>query len=149
VLVAGARLWENAAALARRALSDDLTCRVYAEDGTTVNHEARIVFGPFHRRLAPAVQDAETVVRQILNGEIWGRPASWGGSPAVKAFSGALAPAASGIEFWSFQAPDTPAGPRVYWRTDGPFVRIDAENELARLKIAFVRITQDLHDLAQ
>lgn len=112
------------------------------------NHETRIAFGPFHRLLAPAVQDAETVVKQLLSGELWGLPASWGGSPAVKAHSGALGPVASGIGFWAFQAPDTPAGPRVYWRTNGPFVTIDAASDVARLKVAFVRLTQDLHALA-
>jgi hypothetical protein len=112
------------------------------------NHETRLAFGPFHRLLAPAVQDADTVVKQILSGEIWGRPASWGGLPAVKAYPGALGPGASGVEFWAFQAPDTPAGPRVYWRTNGPFVAIDVAQDIARLKIAFVRLTQDLHVLA-
>jgi len=108
------------------------------------NHGTRAAFGPFHRLLAPDVQDAATVVKQILTGEVWGRPPSWGGSPAVKAYPGALDPGFSGIEFWSFQAPDSPAGPRAYWRTDGPFVTIDASSDVAMLRVAFARITQDL-----
>lgn len=93
------------------------------------------------------MQDAETVVKQLMSGELWGRPASWGGTPAVKAYPGSLGPVASGIEFWSFQAPDSPVGPRAYWRTAGPFVTIESASEVARLKVAFVRITQDLHIL--
>ena len=112
-----------------------------------MNHETRSVYGPFHRRLAPEVQDAETVVKQLLSGEIWGRPASWGGSAQVKAYPGPLPADTSGIEFWSFQAPNTPYGPRVYWRTAGPYVTIDDTSETARLAVAFVRLTQDLHIL--
>lgn len=108
------------------------------------NHELRTVFGPFRRLLAPDVQDAETVVKQLLSGELWGRPASWGGSPMVKAHRGALERGERGIEFWSFQAPDTPAGPRIYWRTPGPYVTVDSDEETAKLKVAFVRVTQDL-----
>ena len=106
--------------------------------------QTRTAFGPFHRLLAPKVQDTETVIKQLMTGQIWGRPTRWGDSPAVKAYAGALTPGDTGIEFWSFQAPDTPAGRRAYWRTDGPFVTIDKTNDLARLHVAFVRITQDL-----
>jgi hypothetical protein len=109
-----------------------------------VDHEVRTVFGPFHRLLAPGVQDAETVVRQALSGEVWGRAPSWGGSPAVKAYRGGLARGDRGIEFWSFQAPNTPVGSRIYWRERGPFVAVDAASETAKLQVAFVRITQDL-----
>jgi hypothetical protein len=87
--------------------------------------EARTVYGPFHRPVAPGGQDAATAVKQLLSGEIWGKPASWGGSAAVKAFPGPLPPGKSGIEFWSFEPPDPPLGPRLYWRTPGPFVTID------------------------
>jgi len=106
--------------------------------------QTRTAFGPFHRLLAPNVQDTETVIKQLMSGEIWGRPTRWGDSPAVKAYGGALTPGDSGIEFWSFQAPDTAASRRAYWRTGGPFVTIDKINNLARLHVAFVRITQDL-----
>jgi hypothetical protein len=108
------------------------------------NNQTRTAFGPFHRLVAPKVQDTETVVKQLMSGEIRGRPPSWGGSPAVKAYPGTLTPGDSGIEFWSFQAPDSPSGPRAYWRTDGPFVTIDQTKDVARLHVAFVRITQDL-----
>jgi hypothetical protein len=70
------------------------------------NHQTRTVFGPFHRLLAPKVQDTETVIKQLMSGEIWGYPANWGGTPAVKA--------------------------------------IEDSNEVAKLQVAFVRITQDL-----
>jgi hypothetical protein len=104
----------------------------------------RTIFGPFYRLVAPEVQDADTVVKQIMSGEIWGRPPSWGGSPAVKAYPGALGEGDSGIEFWSFQSPDSPTGPRAYWRTAGPSVTVDKASDLAKLRVAFVRITQDL-----
>lgn len=108
------------------------------------NSQTRTVFGPFHRLVAPKVQDAETVVKQLLSGEIWGRPARWGYSPTVKAYAGALTAGESGIEFWSFQRPASPHAHRVYWRTGGRFVTIDHSNEVAKLQVAFVRITQDL-----
>jgi hypothetical protein len=104
----------------------------------------RTVFGPFHRLLAAEVQDSETLRSQVLSGEIWGRAPSWGGSPAVKAYPGALSAGDRGVEFWSFQAPDAPSGPRAYWRTDGDFVTIDEASGIVRLQIAFVRVTQDL-----
>ncbi len=94
--------------------------------------------------MAPNVQDAHTAVKQLLSGEIWGRPARWGHSPTVKAYAGALTPGQSGIEFWSFQAPASPHAHRVYWRTGGRFVTFDNSNEVAKLQVAFVRVTQDL-----
>jgi hypothetical protein len=109
------------------------------------NHVERSVYGPFHRVLAPGVQDADTVVKQMLSGEIWGLPPSWGGSPAVKAFAGSLPEGASGVEFWAFQPPDVPYGPRSYWRSAGKYLTVDLELVLFKLRVAFVRITQDLH----
>jgi hypothetical protein len=38
------------------------------------NSQTRTAFGPFHRLLAPNVQDTETVIKQILSGEVWGYP---------------------------------------------------------------------------
>ena len=107
-----------------------------------MNHEVRQVYGPFHRLLAPGVQDAATVVEQGLSGEIWGRPPRWGSTPQVKAYPGPPPDGASGIELWSFQRPDSLYGPRGLWYTDGPFLTVDANADLAKLKIAFVRITQ-------
>jgi hypothetical protein len=73
------------------------------------------------------------------------RPAGLSLPPAaVKAYAGALTPGDIGIEFWSFQAPESPHAHHVYWRTSGPFVTIDKTNDLAKLHVAFVRITQDL-----
>jgi hypothetical protein len=108
------------------------------------NTEVRTAFGPFHRLLAPRVQDTGTVIKQLLSGEIWGYSANWGGTPAVKAYYGELNATDNGIEFWTFQAPDSPHGHRAYWRTSGPFVTIDNNSDVAKLEVAFVRITQGL-----
>jgi hypothetical protein len=90
------------------------------------------------------VQDAPTAVRQLLSGEIWGRRSRFDLAPKVRAYRGPLRDGQRGIEFWSFQAPDHPFGPRAHWSSAGPFVTIDSTSETARLKVAFVRITQDL-----
>jgi hypothetical protein len=113
------------------------------------NYETRPVYGPFHRLLAPEVQDAGTIVKQLLTGEVWGKSPSWGGSPQVKAYSRTLPNRASGFEFWAFQAPDTRHGPRGLWYSPGPYVTIDEMTAIVKLKIAFVRITQDLHILSR
>lgn len=81
----------------------------------------------------------------MLSGEVWGLPSGWGGSPAVKAYAGSLPKGASGVEFWAFQPPDAPHGPRSYWRTAGEFLTVDGDVAVVKLQIAFVRITQDLH----
>jgi hypothetical protein len=83
-------------------------------------------------------------VRQVLSGEIWGKAPRWGRSPAVKAYRGPLKDSESGIEFWAFQEPDSPYGPRPYWSIAGPYVTIDPDTETAKLSVAFARITQDL-----
>jgi hypothetical protein len=114
----------------------------------TPSDELRTVAGPFHRLLAPEVQDADTIVKQLLSGEVWGRPPRWGGGPQVKAYRGGLPDAASGFEFWAFQAPDNQFGPRALWYSAGPYVAIEPEDEVVKLQIAFVRITQDLHTLS-
>lgn len=67
-----------------------------------------------------------------------------GRSPAVKAYKGRLASSAKGIEFWSFQAPDTPEGPRIYWRSTSEFLALDGIDGVAKLKVSFVRVSQDL-----
>ena len=120
------------------------TCCSRTPCGAMASSQTRTVYGPFHRLLAPNVQDTATVVKQILSGELWGSPARWGNSPAVRAYAGTLPPGESGIEFWSFQAPESPHPYRVYWRTPGRFVTIDNTNEVAKLQVAFVRIAQDL-----
>jgi hypothetical protein len=109
------------------------------------NHDVRTVVGPFSRLLAPDVQDADTIVKQLLSGEIWGEAPSWGGPPQVKAYARVLDADASGFEFWAFQAPDTRYGPRGLWYSPGPYVTIDEMQAVVRLRIAFVKITQDLH----
>jgi hypothetical protein len=92
------------------------------------------------------VVDAETVVLQALSGEIWGEAPRVGFRPSVKAYARPLRPGESGIEFWAFQAPDTLFGPRPNWRTPGPHLAIGSEDgrEVAKLRVAFVRISQDL-----
>ena len=107
--------------------------------------EERTVYGPFHRIVAPGVQDAATVVAQMLSGELWGKQPRWGGSPAVKAYPGRLPDDESGIEFWAFARPDSPLGPRLYWRTERAHVTVHPAVQKVKLSVAFVRITQDLH----
>jgi hypothetical protein len=112
---------------------------------TYVPYKARELYGPFHRIEAPGGQTTTSLVKQALSGELWGRPINNGGvTPAVKAYNGHLPEGVSGIEFWAFQRPSHP-GPRMYWRRAGPFVAIDTSADIARLQIAFVKVTQDLH----
>lgn len=107
------------------------------------NYERRPVYGPFFRLISDT-QDAAAARSQALSGEVWGRVPRWGLVPTVKAFPGQLPFGAEGIEFWSFEEPDQAVGPRSYWSQRGPFVTIEDSEELAKLKIAFVRITQSL-----
>lgn len=107
-------------------------------------YEKRAVYGPFHRRQAPTGQDAETLVKQMLSGELWGHAPRHGGDVCVKAYRDALPAGQSGCEFWAFAEPDT-WGPRVFWRTAGDFVTVDTIQDVVKLKVAFVRVTQDLH----
>lgn len=82
------------------------------------NHDRRYLYGPFFRR-ASTTQTADTTVKQLLSGEIWGKPPRWGISPAVQAFAGPLPDGEEGIEFWSFQAPDNVFGPINHWSIEG------------------------------
>ncbi|HET6509633.1 MAG TPA: hypothetical protein VFG42_22740 [Baekduia sp.] len=104
------------------------------------------VFGPFCRLEAPKGQDANTVVLQVLSGEIWGEEARAGDGPTVQAYARPLRAGERGIEFWAFQAPDTLFGPRPSWRTPGSHLVIESEGgrEVAKLRVAFVRVSQDL-----
>lgn len=106
--------------------------------------QQRTVHGPFHRLAAPDVQDAETVGRQTLSGEIWGKAPRWGGPPRVKADRGQLPADADGVEFWAFARPDNEAGPRAYWQRPGEVLDLGGSLEVVKLKVAFVRITQPL-----
>lgn len=110
-------------------------------------YDRRRAYGPFHRRMAPGVQDAATVVKQVLSGEIWGKRARFGLSPAVKAYPGPIPLGVSGIEFWSFEAPDRPHGPRSHWSIAGPYVKVDPEIEVVKLSVVFARVTQGLVEL--
>jgi hypothetical protein len=104
------------------------------------------VFGPFCHLEARRGQDAATVVLQILSGEIWGEAPRAGFRPTVQAYARPLRKGERGIEFWAFQAPDTLSGPRPAWRTPGPHLAIESEDgrEVAKLRVAFVRISQGL-----
>lgn len=126
--------------------SSETICRLSA---TLPSYESRQVYGPFHRLEAEFVQDEATVVRQLLSGEIWGKRARFDLAPKVRAYQGPLREGQRGVEFWSFQSPDHPFGPRAHWSSAGPYVTIDSINEIVRLKIAFVRITQGLLVVAQ
>lgn len=134
----GARGAEGSGRWPRRSLWHD-------SSAVAQNHDKRFVYGPFHRLLAPRVQDAATIVKQLLSGEVWGRKPSWGGSPQVKAYTGTLPQKASGFEFWAFQPPDVRHGPKGLWYSAGPYVTIDEMLDVVKLQIAFVTITQDLH----
>lgn len=114
----------------------------------TLNYQSRRLYGPFHRLLAHNVQDATTVLKQVTSGEIWGKRPSYGGSPAVKAYPGRLPTDGLGIEFWSFQPPDAPYGPRAFWRTPGTWVSVDDEAETVVLSVAFVRVSQAIGTFA-
>jgi hypothetical protein len=110
------------------------------------HHQMVPIFGPFCRLEAPKGQSAATAVLQALSGEVWGEVPRDGLRPAVQAHGRALRARESGIEFWAFQAPDTRFGPRPYWLTPGPslVVEHDGGREVAKLQVAFVRVTQDL-----
>jgi GNAT superfamily N-acetyltransferase len=58
-----------------------------------------------YRLLAPDVQDAQTIVKQLLSGELWGRPPRYGGSAQAKAYRGQIPMNGKGFEFWSFGLP--------------------------------------------
>lgn len=113
------------------------------------HHASATVFGPFCRVEAPGGQTTKTAVLQALSGEVWGAAPRYGDTPQVQAFAArALKDGESGIEFWSFQPPDTRFGPAPYWLTPGDHLRVEhdpgAGRELAKLRVAFIRITQDL-----
>lgn len=107
-------------------------------------YDRRTVYGPFHRREAPKGQDTAALVKQVLSGELWGYPPLSGGAARVKAYRDALPDGQSGFEFWAFAEPDN-WGPRVFWRVAKPFVDVDTGEDVVKLKLAFVKITQDLH----
>ncbi len=112
--------------------------------GEPTGNQPETVYGPFHRLEADLTQDAATAVRQLLSGEVWGKCEPFGLLPKVKAYRGPLREGDSGVEFWAFQAPDHPHGPRGHWSSPSKYVTIDHETETAKLSVAFVRVTQDL-----
>ena len=108
----------------------------------------RPVYGPFYRIEAPKGQDVDAMIKQILSGELWGRRPSFGGDARAKAYNGSLPENASGFEFWAFTPPDNyqPQGPN-YWRNPSTYVEVgvDDEGDVVKLRLAFVKVTQDLH----
>ncbi|WP_249011263.1 hypothetical protein [Conexibacter sp. DBS9H8] len=114
---------------------------------TRVGYDTRSVHGPFYR-LVSGTQNATTIVKQVLSGELWGEPPVFGLDPAAQAHRGRLPPSDRGFEFWSFQAPDNWNGPQVFWRKLGEFL-VPADNlDVVKLSIAFVKIAQSLHEYA-
>src|ERR1044072_3743517 len=105
-----------------------------------------LLYGPFRRLEAAKGQTARASIVQALSGEVWGEVPRNGFSPAVQAYPGALRDGESGIEFWAFAPPDTRFAPQPRWFRAGAFLAIeqDGGREVAKLKVAFVRITQDL-----
>lgn len=103
-------------------------------------------FGPFKRLEAPKGQTAHAAVLQALGGEVWGEVPRYGVTPAVEAYAGALRDGETGIEFWALQRPDTRYGPRPRWFRHAESLTVEVRDgrEVAMLKVAFVRITQDL-----
>lgn len=110
------------------------------------HHASAPVYGPFCRLAARRGQNARTTVAQALSGEIWGEVPRFGVRPAVQAYARPLRAGESGIEFWAFEAPSTRFGPRPYWSLPGPhlIVELKCGREIAKLRVAFVRVTQDL-----
>ena len=116
--------------------------------GVSFDHHSMTatVYGPFRRLEAPKGQTARAAVDQALSGEVWGEVPRYGMTPTVQAYPGALRAGETGIEFWAFGPPDTRYGPQPRWFRAGAFLTIeeDGDREVAKLKVAFVRITQDL-----
>jgi hypothetical protein len=113
----------------------------------TTDEPPRQAHGPYYRLWAEDVQDADTIVKQLLTGELWGKANRGTSEPTAVAYRGRLLDQ-EGFEFWAFQAPDNLYGTRAYWRQPGDFVEVDDNLELVKLKIAFIRVAQALHPFA-
>jgi hypothetical protein len=111
-----------------------------------------VLYGPFHRLEGSGrTQDRETAVRQLLSGEIWGRPSRYSGDvPLVQAHRGLLPPGRRGVEFLAFALPDKRWG-APEWRTEAwasggqPLVWRETDPMLGRvikLKVAITRVAQ-------
>lgn len=108
---------------------------------TPPDYESREAFGPFHRKASPT-QTRSDLEKQLASGELWGKPRRHGLFPAVKAHAGALPTGEQGVEFWTFQPPSDPWGPRLFWREAGQCVVIDTSKQIARLEIAISKGSQ-------
>ena len=80
--------------------------------------QQRLVYGPYHRLLSDT-QAPDTMVKQLLSGEAWGKPARFGADPAAKAYRGPLRPGDEGFEFWAFGPPDSGRPRRILARSLG------------------------------
>jgi hypothetical protein len=116
------------------------------------HHVSTRIFGPFCRLQTPTHhQNTATAVRQALSGEVWGATANGEARPVVQAHGRALREGESGIEFYAFAPPDDRYGPRPYWGTPGEHLTIEQQDdgrEVAKLRVAFVKITQDVLNAA-
>jgi hypothetical protein len=112
------------------------------------NYVPTRVYGPFCRLQTPTPnQDLATAVKQVLSGELWGAVSNRLAKAEVQAYGRPLAEGESGIEFYALTAPDARWGPRPCWAVPGPHLVVDKQpdgREVARLRVAFVRITQDV-----
>jgi hypothetical protein len=109
------------------------------------------VYGPFSRWETPGASGAQslaTAVKQVLSGEIWGETANGVARPKVEAHRGPIPEGKVGIEFYALAPPDSQFGPRPYWVRPGPNLSVEYDNDkgrdVAKLRVAFVKITQDL-----
>jgi hypothetical protein len=103
-----------------------------------VNHASLLVYGPFRRLKNETTQTPEVAIRQLRDGQLWGKP--MGLDPVVKAHAGPLHDDEEGLEFWAPVPPDNPYGARVYWRYPGPYVQV--EDAVAKLTVFITRVTQ-------
>jgi len=114
---------------------------------SAIDHYAGEAFyGPFcWLEVSEGGQRLADAVKQALSGEIWGAVPGWGGSPQVQAYGRGLRPDETASSSGPARRP-TPHGPRPYWLRPGPHLRVEQENgrDLAKLRVAFVRISQDI-----
>jgi hypothetical protein len=108
-----------------------------------------MLYGPYRRLETPGDgQNALTAVEQALSGEVWGKKVNGIWSPVVEAFGGCLRDGDTGIEFYALARPESAWG-RPKWQTVGPRLRVEVDTDgrdVAKLQVAFVKITQDLLD---
>jgi len=106
------------------------------------NYGEAHVYGPFYRLVSPT-QSARVMGAILASGELWGKPASWGGDPCVKAFTGALPDERAGFEFYTPARPNQLHSPTKFWyATDDGLVW--EEDGMARMPLLISRVSQDI-----